>query len=206
MTNARSSVDHQVEEATAPTLERIRNDRERAPAQIRPLLEYLESHLFDPGLDAKRLKQACGVRDNSLPIYFHQAVSLPPYAYIEDCRMKVACRLLADTDLRVWLIAQRIGYSTLQIFSRAFERWSGVRPSVYRRLMERRSSNGEAAAASDTEEPWFRPETVMKAVLGRLEKHEADELARQLRELYPESFPPVGAIERSTVPETLEAT
>ena len=34
-----------------------------------------------------------------------------------------------------------------------------------------------------------QPETVEKAILGRLERHEADELACRLSDLYPESFP-----------------
>lgn len=121
-----------LEEAAVLTLERIRRDRRKAPAQIQPLLRYLETHLFDGGLDAIRLKQACGVRDNTLPLQFHHSVGLPPYAYIEDCRMEVACRLLVNTDLKVWQITQLLGYATLQTFSRAFHRWSGIRPSTYR--------------------------------------------------------------------------
>ena len=166
-----------LEAAAAPTFERIRRDRKRVHVQVKPLLAHLEEHLFDPDLDAKRLKQACGVRDNSVALIFHHALGLPPYGYIEDCRFSVAFRLLTDTELKVWRIAQLLGYSTLQVFSRAFERWSGLRPTVYRR----RNSTSEATEVVSTA-------TLRRAVLGELEREEADRLARQLTALYPESF------------------
>lgn len=171
-----------LELAAAPTLNRIRRDRGRSPSQIQPLLAYLEEHLFDPDLDANRLKRACGVRDNTLPICFHNALSLPPYGYIEDCRLEVACRLL-ESDLKIWQIAQLVGYSTLQVFSRAFDRWAGMRPSVFRRRLQRLARQPESDAG-----PRLGLETLLKAVRGHLEKEEADELSRHLAELYPESF------------------
>ena len=194
-----------LEAAATPVLERIRRDGKNAPRQVKPLLTYLENHLFDPDLDANHLKRACGVRDNTLPIKFHRAVSLPPYAYIEDCRLEVACRLLTDTDLRVWQIAQLIGYSTLQVFSRAFDRWSGVRPTIYR-SQSRRSrevlesvrprrfrGTGESGNGHDRACEISLP-TLRKAAIGALQRHEADELARCLSKLYPESFAPAARL------------
>lgn len=179
--------------AAAPTFERIRRDKKRAPVQLQPLLAYLEDHLFDPDLDANQLKRACGVRDNSLPIYFHHALSLPPYAYIEDCRLEVACRLLRDTDLKVWQIAQLLGYSTLQVFSRAFDRWSGLRPSVFRRrsrLESQDSGNGDRGSAREAhaESSVICLTTLRKAVSGGLDNESAEDLARHLTELYPDAF------------------
>ena len=180
-------------------MERIRQDRQKAPTQIQPLLAYLETHLFDPDLDANQLKRACGVRDNSLPIYFHHALSLPPYAYIEDCRLEVACRLLSDSSLKIWQIAQLLGYSTLQVFSRAFHRWSGLRPSVFRRRARLEAKEraqpaaGAGALAAQDGDLLIDVSTMRKATTGGLGKDEADELARRLAQLYPESFGPTPA-------------
>ena len=181
-----TTIDRQVQTAAAPTLQRIRDDRDGAPHRIKPLLSYVEAHLFDADLDASTLKKACGVRDNTLPMIFHNAVSLPPYAYIEDCRMAVARQLLTDTDLKVWQIAQRLGYSALQVFSRAFERRCGVRPSVYRL----KAQPAETAAAGGRADGSKKPlaEVLIRAMQGDLARNEADELARRLSDLYPESF------------------
>ena len=177
-----------LETAAIPTKERIRRDLARAPRQIQPLLEYLERHLFDADLDANRLKIACGVRDNTLPIRFHDVLDLPPYGYIEDCRLEVACRLLADTELKVWQVAQLLGYSTLQVFSRAFHRWSGLRPTKYRHRCRREYERQARRQSSDASRRPITWATLRRAASGLLRREEADELARRLGELYPESF------------------
>jgi len=52
---------------------------------------------------------------------------------VEEFRFREACRRLNDTDDRVATIAAALGYKDPSHFSRAFRRWSGVRPSEYRR-------------------------------------------------------------------------
>ncbi len=122
-----------LEAAASDALARIRKDRERASEKLKPLLEYLESHLFDPRLNVNQLKKACGVRDNSIAILFHSQVGHSPKVYISDRRMETAATLLRETDLRIWRIADMVGYSGLAVFSKAFNRWAGQRPGAYRR-------------------------------------------------------------------------
>ena len=51
---------------------------------------------------------------------------------VEDLRYREACRLLKRTDKPVAAIATALGYRDPSHFSRAFRRWSGLRPSQYR--------------------------------------------------------------------------
>jgi AraC-like DNA-binding protein len=99
---------------------RIRRHRRRAPKRVRPLLAYLEEHLFDPGLTVERWCRECGGP---------HAVRLRRGPALET-----ACRLLADTGLLVREIAAMVGYGHVRVFGRAFVRWSGVRlaPSSWR--------------------------------------------------------------------------
>lgn len=97
------------------------------------MLNYIEKHLFDPGLSVNQLKRGCGIRDNSEPIHFHIAVGDPPHAYIESRRLETACRLLEETDLKVSEIGEILGYSSIQVFSRAFRRFFGEPPTRYRK-------------------------------------------------------------------------
>ena len=131
--------------AAAPTLARIRRDRDRAGRLVKPL-EYLESHLFDPNLNADQLMRACGVgRPSTASKGFREttSVSLTPYAYIEDCRLEVASwLLLLRPDLTMDRIATFLGYSTGSVFGDAFERWSGIRPTVYRAGVDRSVGTG----------------------------------------------------------------
>lgn len=52
---------------------------------------------------------------------------------VERHRFGEACKLLEQTELRVSVVAARLGYRDASHFSRAFRRWSGHRPTEYRR-------------------------------------------------------------------------
>jgi AraC-like DNA-binding protein len=56
---------------------------------------------------------------------------------VDEFRFREACRYLDDTEDRVASIASALGYRDPSHFSRAFRRWSGMRPSDYR--MSRRA-------------------------------------------------------------------
>ncbi|MNW14569.1 Urease operon transcriptional activator [compost metagenome] len=52
--------------------------------------------------------------------------------YLEDLRMTLAKELLAETELPVFEIAERVGYSSSNTFCRAFKRINGVSTSAFR--------------------------------------------------------------------------
>jgi AraC-like DNA-binding protein len=174
-----------LKQAAVESLERIQLDRAKAPQRLKPLLAYIEEHLFDPTLDVNQLKRACGVRDNSVPIQFHSAVGRPPHGYIEDRRLETACRLLANTDVKVWQISELLGYSSIQVFSRAFSRWSGQRPTLYRKKARKRSGGSRTYPALHNERRLFEPESLRQALAGELPPHEASALVERLLRLYP---------------------
>lgn len=180
--------------AAIESLERIRLDRARAPQRLKPLLAYIEDNLFDSTLDVNQLKRSCGVRDNSVPIQFHSAVGRPPHGYIEDRRLETACRLLADTNLKIWQISELLGYSSIQVFSRAFSRWSGQRPTQFRkkaRQNQQQQDNGHNGALPHKlneqldQHFFFGPEALRKALGGELSHVEANALISRLLKLYP---------------------
>ena len=180
-----------LEEAAKESIETIQLDRRKAPRRLKPLLAYIEENLFNPTLDANQLKRSCGVRDNSVPIQFHSAVGRPPHGYIEDRRLETACRLLADTNLKIWQISELLGYSSIQVFSRAFSRWSGQRPTLFRKKARRGSNvDGAAPAARIAGRKRFdhslvATESLRKALDGELPQEEATTLIARLSELYP---------------------
>ncbi len=166
--------------AASETLQRIRADHDRVSWKIKPLLKYIEQHLFDPDLNLNRLRRALDIRTNALMSVFRREVGLPPKAYIVDCRMEVATRLLRDTDLRVWQIGDLIGYSALPVFSQAFTGWSGLPPTKFRE----RSRSPEAQTCPDR---WQTSSFLRKVLSGEAEEEEIDPLLCHLRTLYPDS-------------------
>lgn len=181
--------------ASVPTLDRVRMDRDQVPNKLKPLLAYIEAHLFDPGLSVNRLKRDCGVRDNSVAIHFHACVGQPPHAYISQCRMEIAARLLHDSELPVWKISELLGFSSIQVFSRAFYRWAQQRPSTYRRRHRpvERAADGSllpprtvrVTADEPTSDGTGLEDFWHRALDGRLHDAEAADLIRRLLELYP---------------------
>ncbi len=53
---------------------------------------------------------------------------------VDEVRHQKARDLLRDPGLRIIDVTDRLGYADPGSFTRAFERWTGVAPSVYRRL------------------------------------------------------------------------
>ena len=54
-------------------------------------------------------------------------------ALLEDHRREKAMLLLRSRELSVEAVAERLGYSDVTSFSRAFRRWTGTTPAAYRR-------------------------------------------------------------------------
>jgi len=169
--------------AALETVDRIRTDQDHVPARLKPMLAYIENHLFDPKLNVNRLKDACGIRDNSVAIHFHAAVGKPPHAYISHCRLETAARLLRDTDLPIWKISDLLGFSSIQVFSRSFYRWADQRPTTFRREARKQVADRpraqRAVDAPPNEDYWRR------AMAGALQDEEAAVLIQKLLVIYP---------------------
>ncbi len=181
--------------AAVESLGGVRQGRSRGPPRLKRILTYLEQHLFEPTLNVKRLKQVFGVRDSSLSVAFRAAFGRTAHQYIQDRRMETARRLLAEQDLRIWQIAELVGFSGLGPFTKAFSRWAGRSPSVVRKEVGRRSGGGRPSRPSGgegrfadrrfAERRFADPGWLRRAVAGELPAAEARELIERLGRLYP---------------------
>jgi len=51
---------------------------------------------------------------------------------VKQTRHEQACRLLDNPDANMAAVARALGYNDPSSFSRAFRRWTGISPRVYR--------------------------------------------------------------------------
>lgn len=101
----------------------MRKECAAAPAEIRPLLEYVAKHLWDFDLVAvliRRVGKKRRLRDG-----FGETLGCPPGAYVRDRRMEVAFSLLRETLLSAKEIGRLVGYETAQKFNDAFKACTG---------------------------------------------------------------------------------
>jgi len=75
---------------------------------------------------------------------FRQRLSMSPYRYLTDVRMRKACRLLRSQLHGIAEVARSVGYQDPLLFSRMFKRTIGLSPTAYRE--KARSESGGTAS------------------------------------------------------------
>jgi AraC-like DNA-binding protein len=103
---------------------------QEAPAADR-VKRWLASHSLETKPKMDTIARDLGMSARSLRRRLHDEHA--PYdALVEDARTTRAKGMLADPRHSVQEAAYALGFATSSAFSRAFKRWTGVAPSVYR--------------------------------------------------------------------------
>ncbi|MCM5682820.1 AraC family transcriptional regulator [Schlegelella sp. S2-27] len=93
---------------------------------------WLEAHAHEP-VDLDRAAQQAGLSPYHFLRLFSRAVGVTPHQYLLRCRLRLAARLLAESELPVTQIAFDVGFGDLSNFVRSFGRAAGVSPGAFRR-------------------------------------------------------------------------
>jgi len=98
------------------------------------ILELIRRHLANHLQEARGLDEvARHLHRSSRTLRRHLQQHNTSYQQVlDEVRYDKARQLLKDTDLPIYLIAERLGYSETASFRHAFQRWSGASPSLYR--------------------------------------------------------------------------
>ena len=101
-------------------------------AWLTPVLARLETDdAFSP--DYTHLAHEAGMGLSTLRRRFRAATGLSLHGYVLQSRMARARALLAEGDLPLAAVADRLGYENVYFFARQFKQQVGVPPGVYRR-------------------------------------------------------------------------
>lgn len=84
------------------------------------------------------LAQRCGLSVAQFRRLFHEVFERSPTQYIQQMRVREACRLLHCTDRTVNEICLQIGYEQPSHFHKTFKKFTGVTPRFYREELESR--------------------------------------------------------------------
>jgi AraC-like DNA-binding protein len=80
----------------------------------------------------EELAREVGVSRSVLAERFAHFVGVPPMQYLAQWRMQLAATLLSGSATGLAELAQRVGYGSEAALSRAFKRWVGVAPAMWR--------------------------------------------------------------------------
>ncbi|MDP4098177.1 helix-turn-helix domain-containing protein [Paenibacillus sp. P96] len=99
---------------------------------ITEIKEYVSEHYSEP-ISLADLSARFFINPYYLSQLFKQKTGETYLSYLAQTRINKAKELLIRTDLKVYEICQRVGYSDTQHFARLFEKLTGCKPSEYRK-------------------------------------------------------------------------
>ncbi|SFB03605.1 Helix-turn-helix domain-containing protein [Cohnella sp. OV330] len=115
---------------------RQRNQESELPPQKKDLIAEIKAYVaanFDQPISLADLSSRFYISPIYLSQIFKQKTGETYVNFLAKVRIGKAKELLERTDLKVYEICQRVGYSDTQYFARLFEKWTGLKPTEYRK-------------------------------------------------------------------------
>lgn len=100
--------------------------------RVEQAIRYIEEHYSYP-ITIEDIAGYTGVCRSYLYRMFQKILKMSPKDYVEEYRIRQACRLLRETDMPITAIAHSVGYEDNLYFSKAFKKCKGQSPSGYRK-------------------------------------------------------------------------
>lgn len=110
----------------------LHSDKQSVISQMPAILTYIKNNYKT--LTLSRLSAFFGYDTNYLGKQIHKATGLYYNDIITKLKLEEAVQWLTYSDESIEKIAEFSGYNSLQHFSRAFKKWSGVSPSAFRKM------------------------------------------------------------------------
>jgi len=114
------------------SIDRLRTERERIPARVSAVLNFMDRHYGDP-IGMEDLAKRVGLSPSHLHARFKEFVGTTPHRYLVRTRMRAARQRLATTRDPIKVIAEEVGYANVENFCRAFKRDTGLTAAAFRR-------------------------------------------------------------------------
>lgn len=100
-------------------------------ASLKQMLLYIHRHITAP-LSMEQLCASAHVSRRGCFRLFRDRLHTTPLNYIQCCRMRLACRLLLESDNSITQIAEHCGFGSSSYFARLFQTQFHCTPSAYR--------------------------------------------------------------------------
>lgn len=103
---------------------------QRTPVQA--MLDYIEQHETDV-IRLEQLAAVSGKSPSQAERLFRAAIGMPPYRYVLNRKIEIACQLLTETGMSIRDISSYLSFEDEFYFSGLFRRKMGLSPTQYRK-------------------------------------------------------------------------
>lgn len=111
-----------------------KNKKSRNTRLMDSIVAYIGERFRDANLSCYAVASHFNVSESYLSQFFKEQSGETFSSYVEQLRLSLARRLIAEGTLSIERIAEQTGYNSTHSFRRAFKRVVGVSPSSYKEL------------------------------------------------------------------------
>ena len=94
-------------------------------------MDFIGRHYSDPSISIGLIAQHLGISEGHLSHLFKKETDYTLLNYLTRYRIHKAMELLKDCRVKVYEVAEQVGYRDITYFSATFKKLVGVSPSEY---------------------------------------------------------------------------
>ncbi|PDO10750.1 MAG: hypothetical protein BLM47_05265 [Candidatus Reconcilbacillus cellulovorans] len=125
------------------TAERFREATREDTGVVGQVKQYIAEHLHEENLNREQLAAAVYLNPAYLSRLFRKETGLSLHDYISQQRIEKAKKLLAESSMKVSVVAETVGYSHFSHFAKMFRKLTGMSPHDYRKVFQKDTKTSE---------------------------------------------------------------
>ena len=94
-------------------------------------MDYISKHYNEPDISVGTVAESLNISEGYLSHTFKKETDYTLLNYLTRYRIHKAMELLKDCRVKVYEVAEQVGYRDIAYFSATFKKYAGISPSEY---------------------------------------------------------------------------
>ena len=108
------------------------DQQEDASLIVRKAVKYINTHMNQP-ISVNEIADELGISNSYLSTLFRRDMNTTLIDYVNQNKMKKACELLRETNMKNYEISRAVGCMDEKYFFKVFKKYVGLTPNEYRK-------------------------------------------------------------------------